>query len=60
MNENNDGKISYVELFELVAECEVKFREAARRTIILEVPNRALVEKLLISMYNNYNYSGQD
>jgi uncharacterized protein len=49
-----NGKLSYEELFELVEAYEVEFREAARTTTLPEQPDEQLVEKLLISMYEDY------
>jgi len=48
------GKYSYDELFELVELYDFKFKEASLNTTLPEEPNKEAVEKLLISLYEEY------
>jgi uncharacterized protein len=49
-----NGRFTYEDLYEIVEECEVKFREASSNTTLPEHPDEEKVEKLLISMYEDY------
>lgn len=49
-----NGKYSYDELFNMVESYEIKFREAALNTTLPEHPDEERVQKLLISLYEEY------
>lgn len=49
-----NGRYSYDELFKLVEIYESKFKEASFNTMLPEEPNQKKVEKLLISIYEDY------
>ncbi|QUI22061.1 hypothetical protein HZI73_06995 [Vallitalea pronyensis] len=48
------GKYSYKDIYKMVDEYEVKFREAARKTKLPDNPDESKAEKLLIDMYSMY------
>jgi uncharacterized protein len=48
------GKYTYEQLYELVEECEVKFKEAASGTTLPDQPDEERAEKLLINLYEDY------
>lgn len=49
-----NGRFSYDELFKLVELYEFNFREASVKTTLPKEPNEEQVERLLISLYENY------
>lgn len=48
------GKYSYNELYEMVEDLELKFKESASNTTLPKVPDEEKIEELLLTLYEDY------